>query len=255
MTYEIGVNTSALSTEDPFQAAKRVRGLGLGVYQLSSLDGFVREAGGKRRASDQLSDLTQNGPTIHSLYISRPRIWKEWVGHSKRYIEIAANIGVDLVTEHIRPIGPDDGKVTRGNLKKIVEYGMSRGVEYAIDTGNEGIIEMLALASQVENLGFCFDPGNFLYNGLTMDDVLFYLRWIGKISQIHVKDAREGEFTALGEGNLDLGAFIDGLVKVGYEGPLIIEDSREDVEQRHRDMGKAIQTLRSALESMVEIPS
>jgi sugar phosphate isomerase/epimerase len=73
-----------------------------------------------------------------------------------------------------------------------------------------------------------------------------------RVRSIHCKDAtwseRPGETwgreTPLGEGDVDMGAFIETLKKIGYDGPLTIEREIPEEPARQKDeIGGAIALL------------
>ena len=73
------------------------------------------------------------------------------------------------------------------------------------------------------------------------------------IRSVHVKDANRptapgawGEEVPLGQGQVNIPAFVRTLKKVGYRGPLCIEREVGDQESRLRDIANGIRVLRAA---------
>ena len=76
------------------------------------------------------------------------------------------------------------------------------------------------------------------------------------IRSVHVKDANRpqtpgvwGEEVPLGQGQVNIRAFVQTLKKVGYRGPLCIEREVGDQEERLRDVAHGIRYLRECLSS------
>src|SRR3989344_7481801 len=95
--YQTGVITSALATDHPFEAARRVKTLGFDVYQLAWLTKFIRENGGVAKAVDQLKDLNQDGePKLHSICVSHSMDSdiSNWVETVKEYSYLAYMLNV-----------------------------------------------------------------------------------------------------------------------------------------------------------------
>ena len=252
--YEIGVITSALGTNNPYEAVAKIKELGIPLYQLAWLPNFVKEKGGMAQAIDSLRDLSlQKEPRLHSICIahSAESSINDWIDNAMGYIRLASALGLYLATEHIQTITPENKGVILPALREIVGYGQGHPLIYALETGNESLDTMLSVAEEVPGLRFCFDPGNFLHIGLSNGQILNYVRDLqGLIIQVHIKDARKGEFTALGQGDLDLGRFLRALDKIGYKGPLILEDSRQPVGVRLQGVAAGKSVLERTIHSL-----
>jgi inosose dehydratase len=83
----------------------------------------------------------------------------------------------------------------------------------------------------------CLDTGHWLYAG--QDPVAAYERWADRIPYLHLKDVdlrrrdgdfwssvRAGAFRPLGEGDLDMAAFVQALERHGFRGCAIVEQDR-----------------------------
>ena len=93
---------------------------------------------------------------------------------------------------------------------------------------------------EVSDVGLCLDTGHLLVGG---GEPLAAVRaWAERINHVHLKDARRatieqiaaeaapvreiwrrGAFCALGEGDIDVPAVLDGLAQIGYAGWLVVE--------------------------------
>ena len=93
---------------------------------------------------------------------------------------------------------------------------------------------------ELTDVGLCIDTGHLLVAGL--DPAAAIDEWGGRINHVHLKDARlavlrdlideggdarqvweRGVFCALGRGDLDTKAVLDGLRRIGYRGWLVVE--------------------------------
>ena len=98
-----------------------------------------------------------------------------------------------------------------------------------------------------------FDPANMLL--YDKGDPLRAVEILGKdIRSVHVKDANRpttpgqwGDEVPLGQGQVNIHAFVQTLKKVGYRGALCIEREVGDQEQRVTDIAHGIRYLRQCL--------
>ncbi len=100
-----------------------------------------------------------------------------------------------------------------------------------------------------------FDPANMLL--YDKDDPLKVLDLLAPdIRSVHVKDANRptvkgswGEEVPLGLGQTNTKAFVKGLQRIGYTGPLCIEREVGNQEDRFRDIEHGVRFLRECLAS------
>jgi inosose dehydratase len=89
----------------------------------------------------------------------------------------------------------------------------------------------------LDTIELCLDTGHWLYAG--EDPVRVYERWADRIPYLHLKDldgerrdgdfwgsVRAGVFRPIGEGDLDVRAFVAALERHGFEGWAIVEQDR-----------------------------
>jgi sugar phosphate isomerase/epimerase len=103
------------------------------------------------------------------------------------------------------------------------------------------------------NLRVNFDPANMLL--YDMGDPLKAVEILGPdIQSVHVKDANVtkvkgtwGEEVPLGQGQVNIPAFVQTLKKVGYRGPLCIEREVGDQPARIQDIALGIRVLQGCL--------
>jgi sugar phosphate isomerase/epimerase len=103
------------------------------------------------------------------------------------------------------------------------------------------------------NLKVNFDPANMLL--YDKDDPLKVLDLLAPdIRSVHLKDANRptvkgawGEEVPLGQGQTNTKAFVKGLQRIGFTGPLCIEREVGNQEDRFRDIEHGVRFLRECL--------
>src|SRR5262249_17000133 len=140
-------------------------------------------------------------------------------------------------------------------LVKVSDLAKARGVTVAFETGQEtaDLLRKTLDELQCPNLKVNFDPANMLL--YDKGDPLRAVEILGRdIRSVHLKDARRpttpgnwGEEVPLGQGQVNIRAFVQTLKKVGYRGPLCIEREVGNQEQRLADIAHGIRYLRQCL--------
>lgn len=167
--------------------------------------------------------------------------------------DFAAALGVDAVGMHLGFVpeasDPDFAAVVEV-ARTVCDHCRGHGQYFHLETGQETADELLAFIGAVdrENLAVNFDPANMiLYQAgpplEALDRVGHFVR------SVHCKDAaierRPGqpwsEDAPLGQGDVDIRAFLLKLRDLGYEGPLTIE--REFSPDQVGDIRAALQLL------------
>jgi sugar phosphate isomerase/epimerase len=116
--------------------------------------------------------------------------------------------------------------------REACDYLAANGQALHLETGQEPADVLLRFLQDVErdNLFVNFDPANMILYGV--GEPLPALRTLGKfVRSIHCKDAtwsdRPGETwgreVPLGQGDVDMAAYLRTLDEIGYDGPLTIE--------------------------------
>ncbi|MEY9858290.1 inosose dehydratase [Catenulispora sp. GAS73] len=119
------------------------------------------------------------------------------------------------------------------------EHGLEPVFHHHLDTSIETPDDIDRLLELTE-LELCLDTGHLLAAG--GDPLATLARWGHRVRHVHVKDAlADGTFCRLGEGRLDLGAFLDALRALAYEGWIVVE---QDVPDRGQDLGRIIGDMR-----------
>jgi sugar phosphate isomerase/epimerase len=148
-----------------------------------------------------------------------------------------------------------DRKPFLDTLAKVSELAQAKGVTVAFETGQEtaDLLRLTLDELKRPNLKVNFDPANMLL--YDKGDPLRAVEILGKdIRSVHVKEANRpttpgnwGEEVPLGQGQVNIRAFVQTLKKVGYRGPLCIEREVGNQEQRVADIAHGIAFLRQCL--------
>ena len=191
---------------------------------------------------------------------------------SERMIDLAAVMGVGVVTTHIGVVPSDKAHpryaVMRDACGSIAAYAGKRGVAFAVETGPETAKVLRAFLDDLSEKGMAvnFDPANFVM--VTGDDPVKAVGTLGKyIAHVHAKDGKrlyykdpevvygivhedvvtDASFleTPLGEGDVDFDGWLKALRDVGYDGYLTIE--REVGDEPAKDIALAADFLRARL--------
>jgi sugar phosphate isomerase/epimerase len=151
--------------------------------------------------------------------------------------------------------GDRDRRPFLDTLGRVSALAAAKGVTVAFETGQESadLLRRTLDDLRCTNLKVNFDPANMLL--YDKGDPLRAVEVLGPdIRSVHVKDANRpttpgqwGEEVPLGQGQVNIRAFVQTLQKVGYRGPLCIEREVGDQEGRLRDVGHGIRYLRACL--------
>lgn len=173
--------------------------------------------------------------------------------------DFAKTLGCDTVALHVGFIPHEasaDGydeivEVTRA----LCDHCANNGQFLHLETGQEtadGLLEFIGVVAR-ENLKINFDPANMILYGTGKP--IEALQAVGAhVRSVHCKDGtwsdQPGETwgaeVALGNGDVDMRAYLAMLKEIGYEGPLTIErEIPQDPERQKAEIGQAIELLKS----------
>ncbi|HEY7328673.1 MAG TPA: sugar phosphate isomerase/epimerase family protein [Gemmataceae bacterium] len=151
--------------------------------------------------------------------------------------------------------GNPDRKPFLDTLGQVSSLAAEKGVTVAFETGQETADLLRRTLDELKcpNLKVNFDPANMLL--YDKGDPLRAVEILGPdIRSVHVKDAHRsatpgvwGEEVPLGEGQVNIRAFVLTLKKIGYRGPLCIEREVGNQQERLRDVAHGIRYLRQCL--------
>ncbi|BBI33438.1 sugar phosphate isomerase/epimerase family protein [Cohnella abietis] len=273
---------------DSFRAGVRggivqARNNGADGVQIYAVDGEMDPANLSTSARKELKDfIASNGLEISALCgdlgghgFQDATVNREKIDKSKRILDLAVELGTNIVTTHIGIVPHDHSGQVFSEMQKACEelgvYATSMNAYFAIETGPEPAAHLRSFLDTLSTKGVSvnYDPANFVM--VTGDDPVqgvYTLR--DYIVHTHVKDGirykeidprevygalgfepmdhgkiaemvTKGEIfkeVPLGEGKVDFPAYFKALQEIGYEGYLTIE--REVGVQPEEDIRKAV---------------
>lgn len=194
------------------------------------------------------------------------------VEQSKRILDLAKELGTDIVTTHIGVIPEDPTcdkyKIMQEACFDLASYADSINAHFAVETGPEVAVTLKGFLDSLNSRGVAvnLDPANFVM--VTGDDPVQAVYTLKDyIVHTHAKDGRRlmtmdplviyGEIEAqiqeakafielpLGEGDVDFAAYLQALTDIGYRGYLTIE--REVGDDPAADIARAVTFLQEKL--------
>jgi sugar phosphate isomerase/epimerase len=154
--------------------------------------------------------------------------------------------------------GDPDRKPFLDTLGRVSAMAAAKGVTVAFETGQETADLLRRTLDELKcaNLKVNFDPANMLL--YDKGDPLRAVEILAPdIRSVHVKDAvrtktpgQWGEEVPLGQGEVNIRAFLQTLHRVGYRGPLCIEREVGDQEARVRDIAHGLKYVQECLAEM-----
>lgn len=195
----------------------------------------------------------------------------ELIETSKRILDLAKELGTDIVTTHIGVVPQDPNhpryRIMQDACGELAEYADRLQAHFAVETGPETAATLCAFLDGLHSTGVSvnLDPANLVM--VTGDDPVQAVYTLKKyIVHTHAKDGRklfdrdpeiiyrvvaptepvtDESFIELplGEGDVPFMKYLDALHNIGYTGFLTIE--REVGDQPAEDIKKAVSYLRS----------
>ena len=265
-------------TRSAIEAAAKMGADGIQMYAVSGDNAPEALTTEKRR---ELLDLvTSHGLKFSALcgdmgggFIKR-ELNAERIERSKRILDLAKDLGTDIVTTHIGAIPEDPSheryKILSEACYELASYADSIGSHFAIETGPEtsDVLKRFLDGLNSHGVGVNLDPANLVM--VTGDDPVRAVHNLSDyIVHTHAKDGvmlkrtnpayvygaepkpahlagvRLYREVALGEGAVDFVSYLGALDSVGYRGFLTIE--REVGENPEADILKAKDHLLSII--------
>lgn len=178
----------------------------------------------------------------------------ERIEKTLKIAKFAQKVGVSRLAAHIGFVPEDQSDPLYALMVQVMQQICDAlrpsGQVFALETGQETALALKKFIEDVkrDNLRVNFDPANMILYGndqpIPALDVL--IPWI---DGVHCKDGRwptkEGQFgeeTPLGEGDVNLRAWLIRLLELGYRGPLTIEREISGEEQKE-DVLRAVALL------------
>lgn len=182
----------------------------------------------------------------------------ERVARTKAVSDVARGLALESVACHIGFV-PEDPKEAlyaevRDVARDICDHCGENGQSFTLETGQEPAKVLLRFIEDVDrpNLKINFDPANMILYG-TGDPIEALDVLAKRVLSVHCKDGdwppcdqplALGEERPLGEGSVDMPAFIAKLKEIGYRGVLTIEREGVDEDRQAGDIRKAIALLK-----------
>ncbi len=151
-----------------------------------------------------------------------------------------------------------DRKPFLDTLTTVGTLASDAGIVIGFETGQEtaDLLKITLDELKCANLKINFDPANMLL--YDMGDPLRAVELLAPhIRRVHVKDAKRptkrgqwGEEVPLGQGQVNIPAFVQTLWQAGYRGPLCIEREVGNQEQRFADIAEGVKTLQAAIQAI-----
>jgi L-ribulose-5-phosphate 3-epimerase len=151
--------------------------------------------------------------------------------------------------------GDPDRNAFLDTLAHAAQLAAEKGVTLAFETGQETADLLRRTLDELKspNLKVNFDPANMLL--YDMGDPIRAVEVLAPdIRSVHVKDAKRptktgqwGQEVPLGQGEVDIGRFVQTLRGIGYTGPLVVEREVGDQAARIRDIAHGLDVLRQCL--------
>jgi len=279
--FKIGVLTDSFRTGIG-ESIEKAKEIGVSGIQISAVNGSTEPEKLNAKQRIELKDrVHSNGLVISALcgdigggFVNRSEnAWR--IEKSKRIMDLAKDLGTDIVTTHIGVV-PEDPKHPRWRILQdaceiLGEYGDEVGAFFAIETGPETSSVLKSFLDSLSSRGVRvnLDPANLVM--VTGDDPVQAV-WNLKdyIVHTHAKDGimlykenpeviygmieesiRAGTAfreVPLGKGNVDFPEYLKALDSIGYHGFLTIE--RETGENPEQDIREAAAFLNHTIRRM-----
>jgi sugar phosphate isomerase/epimerase len=189
---------------------------------------------------------------------------------TRHVIEFASALGVNSFACHVGWIPHDRSHhayaVALDVVRRICDYAAQFKMIFALETGQEASTALLEFLQEVgrDNLRLNFDPANLILYGT--EDPIQALPALGPhVVSVHCKDGNWppkdhpgalGTEMPLGEGSVNIPAFIKKLKEIGYRGPLTIEREvalDQDMDDRHKEGVAHPDDIRKAVKMLEEL--
>ena len=179
----------------------------------------------------------------------------ERIARTQRVSDFARALGIRAVSCHIGFIPGDPTELLYQELLELTrvlcDSCEKNDQDFVLETGQESAAILLTFIEHVErkNLKVNFDPANMIMyqSGDPLNALTLLARYV---ISVHCKDAHYpaahgllGSECLLGDGEVNLPAFLKTLKEVGYQGALCIEREEVDPDKRLADIKTGIKRL------------
>lgn len=221
----------------------------VGYQGVEVFDGNLAEFADK--AEELLSVLSETNTELVSVYTGANFIYDEILDDELYKIEQAATLAKKFGASRIvlgggakRPDGPkaDDFKKVGRGLDMAADIARKHGLESSYHPHLGTISETLDGFHQIMDscsIGFCPDTAHLTLSGI--DPVAAIDRYGDRLKHIHFKDVsnKTGNFTPLGEGDIDFKEILSAIKRANYDSWLMVElDSYEGDPKKAAEISK-----------------
>jgi sugar phosphate isomerase/epimerase len=245
---EVGVTTVHLHAPHPeSRTPERTHDLkqrleGLGITPTCVFAGF---------AGESYADI----PTVErTVGLAPPATRAARLAELKHVADFAYKLGVKAVGLHLGfvPHDPEDSEYAAllAATRDICEYAAAQGQNVHLETGQEPVDVLIQFIkdAQQDNLFVNFDPANMILYGAG-EPLPALVKLAPYVRSVHCKDATWsdqpaktwGQEVPLGQGDVDMEAYLQTLLTIGYHGPLTIE--REIPKERDRQKAEILSAV------------
>jgi len=264
--FRIGYNTNGLSSHRLPEALDLISDLGYEAVAITpdvgALDPFLLRPGEVPSTREQLEDLglavaIETGARflLDPRRKHRPSLLEgdangrgKRIDFYRRCVDLAVELGAGVVslwagsapqdvdgTLDVDPDHPLGDRLVEG-LVRVLEHARGTGVQVAFEPEPGMFIERPAGfgallergGPALDELGLTLDLGHCVVTGEEPVSETI-LHWAPRLVHVHLADCPRGlhQHVALGDGDLDLGDALDGLLRSGFEGIGAVELSRD----------------------------
>jgi inosose dehydratase len=221
-----------------------IRDIAQAGYQGAEVfDGNLAEFAGN--PEDLLQVLADNNIELVSVYTGANFIYDDILDDELYKIEQAAHLAKQFGASRIvlgggakRPNGPlaDDFKKVGRGLDMAADIARAIGLESSYHPHLGTISETLDGFHQIMDscsIGFCPDTAHLTASGI--DPVAAIDRYGDRLKHIHFKDVskKTGNFTPLGEGDIDFKEILAAIKRANYDSWLMVELDSYEGEPKH----------------------
>ena len=272
--FSIGVMLESFGQPVPV-ALRKARDIGADGVQMYAVSGdLAPENLGVEKRKELLDMVKSEGLVISALCgdlgkgFHNPELNPGLIERSMRILDLAKELGTDIVTTHIGVVPADPGhdryKVMQEACFRLAEYADSLDAHFAIETGPEESATLKQFLDGLHSTGVAvnMDPANLVM--VTGDDPVQAVHNLKDyIVHTHAKDGVRNYYRApeevyglvesemlaspsfaelpLGQGGVDFGNYLKALDEIGYHGFLTIE--REVGDDPEKDIRLAVDFL------------
>ncbi len=204
-------------------------------------------------------------PTVgRTIGLVPPETRQERLQEMFEISDFAQQMGCDTVALHIGVVPHDRNDPQRAGIvdvtRELCQHCGRHGQFLHLETGQESAEDLIAFIDDVgvDNLRINFDPANMILYG--MGDPLEALKKLAPlVRSVHCKDGTWsdqpgvtwGQEVPLGQGDVNIKAYLETLRDIGYTGPLTIErEIPQDPERQLREIGDAVRLLETYLREL-----